>query len=126
MKVIEIAFTGYVVTDTKRARAFYEGVLGLKESRVFGDGVRFEWIEYDIGPHTLAVIKSDGKDWLPAPNGTAAALEVDDIDGFEAKLRKSGATIVFEKSESPMCFSLIAADPDGNRIGIHQRKPGNR
>lgn len=28
MKVIEIAFTCYPVTDLKRAREFYEGVLG--------------------------------------------------------------------------------------------------
>src|SRR5512138_361176 len=29
MKIIEIAFTGYPVTDLKRARQFYEGTLGL-------------------------------------------------------------------------------------------------
>ena len=37
MKVIEIAFTGYPVTDLKRARQFYEGILGLKPTKVFGD-----------------------------------------------------------------------------------------
>jgi hypothetical protein len=37
MKVTEIAFTGYPVTNLKRARQFYEGVLGLKPSHVFGD-----------------------------------------------------------------------------------------
>ena len=36
MKVIEIAFTSYPVTDLKRARQFYEGVLGLKRARFFG------------------------------------------------------------------------------------------
>ena len=46
MKVTNIAFAGIPVTDIKRARAFYEGVLGLKPSAEFADGV---WIEYEIG-----------------------------------------------------------------------------
>ena len=29
MQVVEIAFTGYSVTDMKRAKGFYEGLLGL-------------------------------------------------------------------------------------------------
>jgi len=33
MKVLEIAFVGYPVTDLKRARQFYEGTLGLKMTR---------------------------------------------------------------------------------------------
>ncbi|HEX5317138.1 MAG TPA: VOC family protein, partial [Candidatus Kapabacteria bacterium] len=32
MKVRALAFVGIPVTDMKRARAFYEGVLGLKVS----------------------------------------------------------------------------------------------
>ena len=31
MKVIELAFCCYAVTDMKRAREFYEGVLNLKK-----------------------------------------------------------------------------------------------
>jgi catechol 2,3-dioxygenase-like lactoylglutathione lyase family enzyme len=37
MKVTDIAFTVYPVTDLKRARQFYETILGLKESRFFGN-----------------------------------------------------------------------------------------
>jgi predicted enzyme related to lactoylglutathione lyase len=37
MKINEVAFTGYPVTDMPRARAFYEAVLKLESSRVFGD-----------------------------------------------------------------------------------------
>lgn len=36
MKIIEFAFHGYPVTDLPRARAFYEGVLGLHPSDVYG------------------------------------------------------------------------------------------
>jgi hypothetical protein len=39
MRVIEIAFAGYPVTDLRRARTFYEHTLGLVVSRVFGEEV---------------------------------------------------------------------------------------
>jgi catechol 2,3-dioxygenase-like lactoylglutathione lyase family enzyme len=34
LKVAEIAFCGYAVTDFARARKFYEGVLGLKPTTI--------------------------------------------------------------------------------------------
>jgi catechol 2,3-dioxygenase-like lactoylglutathione lyase family enzyme len=36
LKVIEIAFCCYAVTDMARARAFYEGMLGLKPTMESG------------------------------------------------------------------------------------------
>ena len=85
MQIVEIAFTGTSVTDMKRAKAFYEGILGLKKSRAFGQHEGEEqWVEYDIGPGCLALISGGGKDWPPSPTGTSAALEVDDFDGYVA------------------------------------------
>ena len=123
MKVLEIAFTGYCVTDMKRAKEFYEGVLGLTLSRSFGDGDPFEWAEYDIGPSTLALIKGGGDEWKPSPDGTAAALEVDDFDAYVAKIKSSGVKVIFDVYESPICWMITVADPDGNRIAVHHRKP---
>ena len=37
MKVLEIAYTGTPVTDIKRARAFYEGVLGLRLTKSYSE-----------------------------------------------------------------------------------------
>ena len=76
MKATNIAFTGIPVTDIKRARAFYEGPLGLKPAGEFAEGV---WIEYEIGGATLA-IGSVGDQWKPSPDGTSVAIEVDDFD----------------------------------------------
>jgi predicted enzyme related to lactoylglutathione lyase len=123
MQIIEIAFTGYSVTNMKRAKEFYEGVLGLKKSRGFGQFEGEEqWVEYDIGPGCLALISGGGDEWAPSTTGTAAALEVDDFEGYVAKLRKSGVKFVFEPNESPMCWMVVIADPDGNRVVLHQRK----
>jgi catechol 2,3-dioxygenase-like lactoylglutathione lyase family enzyme len=44
LKVVELAFCCYAVTDMKRARAFYEGVLGLKPSTV-NDSEHGQWTE---------------------------------------------------------------------------------
>lgn|SRR5690348_9253324 len=123
MQILDIAFTGYSVTDMKRAKAFYEGVLGLKRARGFGEqGKEDQWTEYDIGPGCLALISGGGKDWPPSPYGTAAALEVDDFQGFVDKLRGAGTKFVFEPMESPVCWMATVADPDGNRVVIHKRK----
>jgi len=122
MQILEIAFTGYSVTDMKRAKNFYEGVLGLKRSRGFGekDGDD-EWTEYDIGAGCLALMVG-GKDWPPSPVGTAAALEVDDFPGYVDKLRAAGVKFVFEPMETPVCWMATVGDPDGNRLMIHKRK----
>lgn len=123
MKVLEIAFTGYSVTDMKRAKSFYEGVLGLQKSRGFGqlDGEE-QWVEYDIGPGCLALISGGGKDWPPHPAGTAAALEVDDFEDAVKKLREAGVKFIWEPRESPGCWMVVVADPDGNWLVLHKRK----
>lgn len=124
MKITEIAFTGYAVTDMKRAKSFYEGVLGLNKSRAFGqnDGDD-QWAEYDIGAGCLALINSAGADWPPHAAGTAAALEVDDLDAFIARLREHNVKFVWDVQDTPMCRMVVVADPDGNWIVLHQRKP---
>ena len=120
MKVTEIAFTGYPVTDIKRARQFYEEVLGLKATMVFEDG-RMSWIEYDIGPGTLA-ISNFAPDWKPSPGGGSAALEVDDFAAATKQLKASGVVFRVEPMETPVCHMAVVADPDGNSITIHKRK----
>jgi len=120
MKVIEIAFSGYPVTDLKRARAFYEGTLGLVQSHIFGDE-KTAWVEYDIGPGTLA-IGNGSPDWKPSPGGGAVGLEVEDFDAAIRKLKADGVTFVMEPFETPVCRMAIISDPDGNSLLIHKRK----
>jgi len=118
MKATNIAFTGIPVTDMKRARAFYEGVLGLKPSAGFSEGV---WIEYEIGGDTLA-IGSVGEQWKPSPDGTSVAIEVDDFEGAIKDLKAAGAKFATENVESPVYRMAVVQDPDGNKIIIHKLK----
>ena len=119
MKVTNIAFIGIPVTDIKRARAFYEGVLGLKPSDDFSEGV---WIEYEVGGGTLAV-GSVGDQWKPSSDGTSVALEVDDFEGTIKSLMAAQVPFDTENVESPVCRMAVIQDPDGNKIIIHKLKP---
>jgi predicted enzyme related to lactoylglutathione lyase len=116
MKVIEIAFSCYPVTDLKRARSFYESTLGLKESRIFGDDKK-AWVEYDIGASTLAITNM-AEDWQPSPNGGGVGLETESFDSAIAELKKAGVKFRMEATETPVCFMALVYDLDGNCIFI--------
>ena len=121
MKINGLAFVGTPVTDMKRARAFYEGVLGLKVSEEMMGG---KWVEYSLGNNTLA-IANVGPEWLPSDQGTGAALEVENFDDAIKCLKDRKVPFSTEPFESPCCHMAIIKDPDGNRIVIHQLKPEN-
>lgn len=118
MKVTEIAYAGTPVTDMKRARAFYEGVLGLRPTMEADGGL---WVEYDIGRGTFG-IGCFGDAWKPSPNGTCVAFEVEDLDAEIARLKSERVTFAGECVETPICRFVIIRDPDGNMVLIHKRK----
>jgi len=118
MKVQALAFVGIPVTDVKRARGFYEGVLGLSAAEVMMGG---QWIEYDLGNNTIA-IANVGPQWMPSDQGTGAALEVDDFEGAVKWLKDQHVPFAVEACESPCCRMAIIQDPDGNNIVIHKLK----
>lgn len=120
MKVVEIAFSTYPVTDVARARAFYEGVLGLKPTVDQDMGENGHWIEYDIGPGTLGIGRYG--DFQPSSDGCIVALEVEDFAGAIAELKAAEIPIHMEPMETPICHMAIVEDPDGNRLMIHRRK----
>ena len=122
MKITEIAFTGYPVTDMGRARMFYEGVLGLVVASTWGDKASPQWVEYNIGSGCLALITGAGDAWPPANAGPAVALEVEDFDGAIEELKKAGVKFFWDAKESPACHMAVVLDPDENRLVIHRRK----
>jgi predicted enzyme related to lactoylglutathione lyase len=105
--ISDIAFTGTPVTDIKHARAFYEGVLGLKPTMESAGGT------FGIGCY--------GEVWKPSPDGTCVAFEADDFDAEIARLRSKGVKFSTEPMPTPICKFAIICDPDGNKILIHKR-----
>ena len=119
MNAQRIAFVGIPVTDISRARKFYEDVLGLRVSEEMMGG---QWIEYGVGPDTLA-IANVGEQWTPSDQGTGAALEMENFDEAIAELKKARIKFDAEPFETPCCHMAVVQDPDGNKLIIHKLKP---
>ena len=118
MKINNLAFIGIPVTDIKRAREFYQGVLGLAIAEEMMDG---NWIEYAVGDNTVA-IANVGVQWMPSDQGTSAALEVENFEQTISELRRQGVRFAAEPFETPCCHMAVVQDPDGNKLIIHKRK----
>jgi predicted enzyme related to lactoylglutathione lyase len=118
MKIKDIAFVGIPVTDMKRAREFYEDVVGLKIADQMMGG---QWIEYVVGDNTLA-IANVGEQCVPSDEGTAAAFEVENFDEVIKHLKNRQVLFAAEPFETPCCHMAVVQDPDGNKLIIHKLK----
>ena len=116
MKIIEFAFVAYPVTDMARARAFYEGVLGLTCTTTHKESGS---LEYEIGPHTLLI--GSNPMMKPSSDGPCLALEMEDFDKAIAHLKQHNVKFLGEPFQGPICRGAFIFDPDGNKIGVHKR-----
>ena len=115
----KVAFTMYPVTDAKRARAFYEGTLGLTAGTKAPNGV---WTEYDLpGGGCLALFANEGIK-PSADSGGSIALEVEDLDALIARLKGEGVQFKADMIHSPVCRMAIMLDSEGNAIILHELK----
>jgi predicted enzyme related to lactoylglutathione lyase len=121
MKIEGIGFVGIPVTDLKRARAFYEDVLGLKISDEMMGG---KWIEYAVGEETLAIANISDT-WKPSDQGAGPAFEVENFDEAIKRLKDRHVRFAAEPFETPCCHMAVVQDPDGNKLMIHKLKPEN-
>jgi catechol 2,3-dioxygenase-like lactoylglutathione lyase family enzyme len=119
--VIEVERVDYVrvpVTDIDEAKRFYGEVLGLRENPNSPGG---DWIEYEAGNVTLAVMTPHTHDYdferLPP---ATIALRVADVAKARATLESAGLD-VGEMWDSGKCNGVGVADPSGNRILLHHR-----
>jgi catechol 2,3-dioxygenase-like lactoylglutathione lyase family enzyme len=110
------AFSGFAVPDLKEARAFYEGVLGLRVSE-----------EHDL----LTLHLAGARDTLvyPKPDHVPATytilnFPVDDVDGAVEELQKRG--VKFERYEGfDQDEKGISRAPDGPAIAWFTDPAGN-
>jgi len=120
IKITEIAFSCYPVKDMARARRFYEGALGLKPARAFGEPGGMQWTEYDIATGTLA-LGCGAPDWTPRADGCSVGLEVEDFDAAIAHLKSNGVKFQVEPMTTPVCRMAFIYDTEGNVVCIHKR-----
>jgi catechol 2,3-dioxygenase-like lactoylglutathione lyase family enzyme len=119
--MIEVERVDYVrvpVRDIEKAKHFYGELLGLRENPNSPGG---DWIEYEAGNVTLAVMTphTHDYDFTPLPPGTLA-FRVPDVAAAKAKLEAAGVQ-VNEVWDSGLCRGAGLRDPDGNTILLHRR-----
>jgi predicted enzyme related to lactoylglutathione lyase len=122
LKITEMPFVGYPVSDMKRARDFYEGILGLTLGAIDQEIPEMPgkyWVEYDVGSQTLAISNA----WEPSgQSGPSVAFEVEHFQEAIQHLKGQGVKIVAECIETPVCYMALIEDWDGNGITIHKMK----
>jgi predicted enzyme related to lactoylglutathione lyase len=106
------------VTDIAAANHFYGELLGLPRNPNSPDD---DWVEYEAGNVTLAVMTPHTHDYEFASLPPATiALRVADVAAAKAKLEDAGLE-VGEMWDSGACRGAGVSDPAGNRILLHRR-----
>jgi len=119
--VIGVERVDYVrvpVTDMEEANRFYGELLGLRRNSNSPDE---DWVEYEAGNVTLAVMTPHTHDYEFAQLPPATiALRVGDVAEAKTKLESAGLE-VGEMWDSGVCRGAGVSDPAGNRILLHHR-----
>jgi catechol 2,3-dioxygenase-like lactoylglutathione lyase family enzyme len=102
------------VADPERSLAFYQGVLGLRETRRLReeDGrLRAIWVGL---PGAVLMLEREVKGAGPgAGSGHVLVLAVDDLPAWEARFAAAGIPVLDRTAAT-----LYVGDPDGHRVGV--------
>ncbi len=106
------------VTDIDEANHFYGELLGLRRSP---NSPADDWVEYEAGNVTLAVMTPHTHDYeFSALPPSTIALRVADVAVAKAKLEEAGLEVA-DMWDSGVCNGAGVSDPSGNRILLHRR-----
>ena len=106
------------VTDIDAANHFYGELLGLRRSP---NSPADDWVEYEAGNVTLAVMTPHTHDYeFSALPPSTIALRVADVAAAKAKLEEAGLEVA-DMWDSGACNGAGVSDPSGNRILLHRR-----
>lgn len=124
MKIHSLLHCSLMTDDLARARAFYEGVLGLQASTGRPE-LGFDGVWYDFGIqqiHLIALNNPDRGVLRPEHGGRDrhVALGVDSVEMLATKLEAAG--IPYTKSRSGR-KALFCRDPDDNALEFTETEP---
>ena len=113
--------TDFITVSTKDLDAaveFYGGVLGLPESKRWG---QMPAVEFETGNLTIAVMQSEAFGIEPRANNHPIELRVDDVEAARTELESRGVAFEGDTLDSGVCHQAFFEDPDGNALAIHHR-----
>jgi len=117
MTINRLHHVSLIVSDTRRALAFYRDLLGLVVEEGRPDlGYPGAWLEVgDQQVHLLELPNPDPLTGRPAHGGRDRhlALVVDDLEVLAGRLEGAGVTVSRSRSGRPAFF---CRDPDGNAL----------
>jgi predicted enzyme related to lactoylglutathione lyase len=104
--------------DLPRLRAFYETVLGAKQTlRVPEEGAEF-YVELRIGASTLGLVQN-GKTSIGAPVRIILSADVEDVDALLPAVESAGGTVTGPANDMPWGQRVAHVhDPDGNMLNL--------
>ena len=106
--------------DLTAAREFYESVLGLEASKLWGQENPLG-AEFETGSLTIALVDSARLGLEFRPNNHPIALHVDDVEAARAELEARGIAFRADTIDSGVCHMANFTDPDGNALMLHHR-----
>ncbi len=108
----------YVTGNMRRARSFYEDLIGPRLK--FADGDR--WTQYELAGQNFAL--SSFGEAAPLAGGGAVVFEVDTLDCQESRLTELGGRVLHLRDMGEHGSVLVAADLDGNIFQLWTRRAG--
>ncbi|NTV95106.1 MAG: glyoxalase [Thiobacillus sp.] len=119
-RIVGLLHASLLIADVERARAFYEGVLGLAADPA-RPALGFPGVWYDVGNggqiHLLCLANPDPVAGRPEHGGRDrhTALAVADWQGMQDRLAAAGVPFTLSRSGRR---ALFCRDPDGNAIEL--------
>ena len=119
VKRINVVFL--YVLNLDKVRKFYEAAVDLGKPVVDAKW----WVQYKLGDGSdLALHQVDPKNVGTAGLGHGSvkfSIEVDDIQGYTAKLKKLGANFHYEPRQEYGFWLAEFEDPEGNALRLYQK-----
>ena len=115
-----VDFVMYCTKNMRRTRAFYQKLFGLKRGGEWNDF----WSEFTTVPVTVCLNGPTSRRGWNWQGPAAVGLAVGDIHAAIAACRRRRVKVLIPPVETRVCWMAFIADPDGNRICLHQRKDG--
>jgi predicted enzyme related to lactoylglutathione lyase len=106
--------------DLSAAREWYENVLGLERSKLWGEENPMG-AEFETGSLTIALVDSDKLGIEPRTNNHPIAFHVDDVEVARGELESRGVEFRADTMDSGVCHMAFFTDPEGNALMLHHR-----